>query len=144
MSWQQYVDSGMLAKGCMYAGIFGHNGSKWATSQGFQLGVSEATKLARILVGKEDGLQELARGFSICGQQYVALRAGVLDADGFPPFVLGQCVDKGKEQQRVIVICTLKALVVGVYHPKYSKNRNLRDVAKDMDQLTDYIIGVGY
>jgi profilin len=38
MSWQAYVDNQLLATGKIaQAAIYGHNGSLWATSPGFQV-----------------------------------------------------------------------------------------------------------
>ena len=128
----------------MYAGIFSHTGAKWGTSQGFQLGQAEAKKLSTALGGDRSALKQLATGFTVCSQQYVVLKADVMSEDGYAPYLLARCIDEGKTEQMVIVIFTVKALLVGVYHPKYSRNKSLGQVAHDLTQLADYIIGVGY
>lgn len=67
MSWQSYIDDQLLAAGFMYGAIYGFDGAKWASSEGYEVQVAEATKLAKLLQGSD--LSSIAAdGFFVAGQ----------------------------------------------------------------------------
>mmetsp|Transcript_22077 Transcript_22077/g.38137 ORF Transcript_22077/g.38137 Transcript_22077/m.38137 type:complete len:146 (-) Transcript_22077:251-688(-) len=145
MSWQQYVDKGMIGVGCMYAGIFDHKGARWGTSKGFLISPAEAAALAKALSGSSKNLDPVyEKGVSVCGQKYVVAKADVIDEEGWPPFIIGVCKEKGKQGQKLIVVWTEKALIVGVADEKYSKGRSIGQIFVDVGKLADYVISVGY
>ncbi|KAF9585453.1 profilin, required for normal timing of actin polymerization in response to thermal stress, partial [Lunasporangiospora selenospora] len=73
MSWQSYVDVNLLGSpNVEKASIFGHDGSLWATSAGFQISASEVKKVIDAFVNPSDAQ---ANGLYLEGKKYVLLRA---------------------------------------------------------------------
>eukprot|EP01088_Endostelium_zonatum_P013764 TRINITY_DN28593_c0_g1_i1.p1 TRINITY_DN28593_c0_g1~~TRINITY_DN28593_c0_g1_i1.p1 ORF type:complete len:149 (+),score=23.25 TRINITY_DN28593_c0_g1_i1:53-499(+) len=73
MSWQTYVDTNLVGSGAVsQAAIFGHDGSKWAASAGFNVTAQEAKNLA---AGYKDASSLRANGIHLSGVKYLTLRA---------------------------------------------------------------------
>jgi profilin len=73
MSWQTYVDSNLVgSKAVSKAAIFGHDGSKWAASAGFNVTADEAKKL---VAGFKDANSVRSNGVFLNGVKYLTLRA---------------------------------------------------------------------
>eukprot|EP00171_Calliarthron_tuberculosum_P016016 IDg16016t1 len=122
----------------MYASINGHDGSKWASSPGFEVQVEEATKLATLLKGS-DLSPITANGFPVAGQQYAFTRGEVDDDDGGASFVQGRCKEDGKSSQGIIIYCTGQAIIVGVHDPSYSNGASFGKVNTDIGRVADYM-----
>eukprot|EP00177_Eucheuma_denticulatum_P007598 GFKZ01013824.1.p1 GENE.GFKZ01013824.1~~GFKZ01013824.1.p1 ORF type:complete len:144 (+),score=13.90 GFKZ01013824.1:247-678(+) len=143
MSWQSYIDDQLLASGCMYASINGHDGALWASSTGFVVLPEECTSLATLLQGTD--LSPIATtGFEIAGQKYTFTRGEVDDDEGGASYLQGRCKEDGKSAQGVIVFCTPSALIIGVHDPSYSNGNSFGHVNNQMGRIADYMLENGF
>lgn len=70
MSWQAYVDTNLVGTGkILKAAIFGHDGSLWATSKGFNV-----TEIQPLLASFKDASGIRANGLHIAGAKHIAIR----------------------------------------------------------------------
>jgi Profilin len=124
-----------------YAAIVDHDGSPWASSPGFVVLEEEAKSLSKLLTGTSlDAIG--GTGFSIAGQKYAFTRGEVDDQDGAASYLQGRCKEDGKSSQGVIVMCTTKALIVGVHDPAYSAGATFGKVNTDIGRVADYMMEV--
>ncbi|KAI1307875.1 profilin, required for normal timing of actin polymerization in response to thermal stress [Mortierella claussenii] len=72
MSWQAYVDNNLVATGKVSKGaIYGHDGSLWASSPGFNVGGAEVQKLVAAFADESD---IAANGLYLEGTKFIFLR----------------------------------------------------------------------
>ncbi|CAO1620070.1 unnamed protein product [Sympodiomycopsis kandeliae] len=126
MSWQGYVDNQLLGtKQISQAAILGRKGGVWATSNGFTISPQEQSAL---ISGFDDPSPLQASGLHIAGKKYFTLQAndrsiyGKAGADG------------------VILVKTNQAVLVGQYSSPILPGQ----ATKVVEQLGDYLVGVGY
>jgi profilin len=101
MSWQQYVDTNLVgSKSVTQAAIFGHDGSKWAASAGFNVTADEAKKL---VAGFKDANGIRASGIFLAGTKYLTLKADDRSIYG------------KKGATGCVCVKTAKAVLIGVY-----------------------------
>lgn len=81
-------------------------------------------------------------GFFVAGQKYAFTRAEVDDEDGGAAFLQGRCKEEGKSAQGIIIMCTEKAIIVGVHDPAYSNGASFGKVNTDIGRIADYIMYV--
>ena len=126
MSWQTYVDSNLVgSKSVSKAAIFGHDGSKWAASAGFNVTADEAKKL---FAGFKDANTVRANGVFLSGVKYLTLRADDRSIYGKKGAAGAICVKTGK------------AILIGVY----DENTQPGQAANVVEKLADYLIEQGY
>jgi len=126
MSWQAYVDNNLVGSKCITKGaIIGLDGSKWASSPGFNVTPDEAKKL--VAAFKD------ANG----------IRAAGLFLNTVKYFALG-CTDRsiyGKQGANgCACVKTTKCVLIGVYDDKIQGGQANLVVEK----LGDYLIESGY
>lgn len=127
----------------MYASINGFDGSKWASSPGYEVQPDEAKKLATLLQG--ESLSPIAAdGFYMAGQKYAFTRGEVNDDDGGAAFLQGRCKEEGKSSQGIIVYCTNSCIICGVHDPAYSDGASFGKVNTDIGRLADYLMESGF
>ncbi|GME83587.1 unnamed protein product [Ambrosiozyma monospora] len=124
MSWNAYTDN-LIATGKLdKAGIYGLDGSEWATSN-LKLAASEAQELIQ---GFTDPSNLYSTGLHIEGKKNVCLKAepesiyGKLDAEG------------------IIAVKTKQAVLVA----HYPAGVQAGEAAKIVEQLGEYLRGTGY
>eukprot|EP01117_Protostelium_nocturnum_P020532 TRINITY_DN9283_c1_g1_i1.p2 TRINITY_DN9283_c1_g1~~TRINITY_DN9283_c1_g1_i1.p2 ORF type:complete len:127 (-),score=45.87 TRINITY_DN9283_c1_g1_i1:137-517(-) len=126
MSWQTYVDTNLVGSGAVsQAAIFGHDGSKWAASAGFNVTAQEAKNLA---AGYKDASSLRANGIHLSGVKYLTLRADDRSIYG------------KKGAAGVITVKTGKAVLIGVYN----ENTQPGQAASVVEKLADYLIEQGF
>jgi len=127
MSWQAYVDSSLLGTGKInQAAIFsGIGDSVWAASPEFKVVPDEV----RALISGFNNSDPLhSGGIHIAGVKYFCILASDRSIYG----------KKGKEG--VVVVKTKQAIIVA----RYPDTVQPGEAAKVVEQLADYLIGVGY
>ncbi|CAG8596059.1 3258_t:CDS:2 [Acaulospora colombiana] len=126
MSWQEYVDNQLIATGKISkAAIYGHNGSLWATSQGFSLSPEEVSSLVEAFNNAE---KIQANGIFCNGQKYFALSHDESNIHG------------KKGQEGVVAVKTTQALIVGLYPEGIAPGAANSVVVK----LGEYLTNLGY
>jgi len=133
MSWQQYVDTSLVATGNLdKAAIFNSEGnSVWATSAGFQVSPGEMQEIVNAYKDKGDanGVKQVqSNGLHIAGERYVVLKADDRSLYG----------KKGREG--IVIVKTTQALLVTHYPESVQPGA----AANTVEQLADYLIKVGY
>jgi len=133
MSWQQYVDTSLVATGNLdKAAIFNSEGnSVWATSAGFQVSPAEMQEIVNAYKDKGDanGVKQVqSNGLHIAGERYVVLKADDRSLYG----------KKGREG--IVIVKTTQALLV----THYPESVQPGSAANTVEQLADYLIKVGY
>ncbi|KAL0632680.1 profilin, required for normal timing of actin polymerization in response to thermal stress [Maublancomyces gigas] len=134
MSWQAYVDTSLISTGKIDGGaIFSAGGdSVWAASKDFTVQQSEVQALISafkdgLTLGK--GVQDLhEKGLYIGGAKYFCIKADERSIYG----------KKGKEG--IISVKTKQAILVAHYPDTVQPG----EAAKTVEQLADYLLGVGY
>ncbi|KAF9028205.1 profilin, required for normal timing of actin polymerization in response to thermal stress [Haplosporangium bisporale] len=126
MSWQEYVDKNMVLTGKVSkASIFGHDGSLWATSSGFQVGEEEAKKLVAAFTNSGDAF---ASGLYVEGKKFV-----VLNADD-------KLIRARQGATGIICAKTSQCVLIGYYN----ENIQAGDCSVVVENLAEYLRGVGY
>ncbi|KAF1826042.1 profilin II [Dissoconium aciculare CBS 342.82] len=130
MSWQEYVDTGLVATGSIdKAAIFNSEGdSVWATSAGFVVSPAEMKEVVSAYKDKGDIKQVQSSGIHIAGERFVVLKADDRSIYG----------KKGKEG--VLIVKTTQAIIVS----HYGESAQPGAAANVVEKLADYLIGVGY
>ncbi len=125
MSWQAYVDNNLVGAGLKQAAIFGHNGTCWAASTGFNVTETEAAALCAAYTDPS-GIR--ARGLFLEGVKYFTLRADDRSVYG------------KKGPGGVVAVKTLQAILIGIYDEKTQPGQ----AANIVEKLADYLIDQGY
>ncbi|GAA5866267.1 hypothetical protein JCM8547_007222 [Rhodosporidiobolus lusitaniae] len=126
MSWQTYVDSNLVGTGKISkAAIIGQQGGVWAQSAGYDLSPEEQTAFTKIHV---DPSTAQASGIRAQGNKFMTLKADDRSVYG------------KKAADGIIVVKTKQAILVAEYaHPTMPG-----EATKIVEDLADYLIGVGY
>ncbi|GAA5869276.1 hypothetical protein JCM3774_004191 [Rhodotorula dairenensis] len=126
MSWQAYVDSNLLGTGKITrAAILGQQGGVWAASAGYSLSPEEQSALTKV---HSDPASAQAHGVKAAGQKFLCIRADDRSVYG------------KKSADGIIVVKTKQAILVAEYgHPTQPG-----EATKIVEELADYLIGVGY
>ncbi|PWN30162.1 Profilin/allergen [Jaminaea rosea] len=126
MSWQGYIDNQLVGtKSITQAAILGIKGGVWAASPGFTVTPQEQTALVK---GFDDPSPLQSGGLHVAGKKYFCLQAndrsiyGKAGADG------------------VVLVKTNQAVLVGQYASPILPG----EATKVVEQLGDYLLGVGY
>ncbi|KAI7825103.1 profilin II [Gamsiella multidivaricata] len=126
MSWQAYVDSNLVGTGKVHmAGIYGLDGSTWATSPGFSVA---PTELQKLIAAFEDSNDIQANGLFLDGRKYFYLRSG----DNSIYARLGA--------EGVTCVKTTQAILIG----QYEKDMQAGDCTVVVEALGDYLRSTGY
>jgi len=133
MSWQAYVDTSLIGTGNLdKAAIFSAAGdSKWAVSAGFNVKPEELKEIVASFTdkGDADGIKKVQKdGFHVAGERYVVLRSDERSLYG----------KKGREG--MIIVKTTQAILICHYPETIQPGAATNSV----EQLADYLIGVGY
>ena len=126
MSWQSYVDDQLLAtKQVTKAAIAGHDGTIWATSEGFSVSQEE---VKAILANFADQEKLAQNGLTIAGSRYIFLSSteNVIRAKKGPN---GLHVMKTKQ---AVIVC------------QYEEPVRPEQCATVTEKLGEYLITVGY
>ncbi|BGP50971.1 profilin, required for normal timing of actin polymerization in response to thermal stress [Rhodotorula kratochvilovae] len=125
MSWQN-VDSNLLGTGKVTkAAILGQQGGVWAQSAGYQLAPEEQSA---ILAAFADPATAQANGVRAVGTKFLTIRADDRSVYG------------KKQADGIICVKTAQAVLVAEYaHPTLPG-----EATKIVEDLADYLIGVGY
>ncbi|CAO1630937.1 unnamed protein product [Parajaminaea phylloscopi] len=126
MSWQGYIDNQLLGTKCVsQAAILGLKGGVWAASSDFTITPQEQSALIK---GFDDPSPLQSGGLHVAGRKYFCLQAndrsiyGKSGADG------------------VVLVKTNQAVLVGQYASPIVPG----EATKVVEQLADYLLGVGY
>ncbi|KAF9382422.1 hypothetical protein CPB97_007159 [Podila verticillata] len=126
MSWQSYVNDNMVGTGKVSkASIVGLDASLWATTPDFQVGGEEAKKVVDAFANSSDAF---ASGLYIEGKKFV-----VLNADD-------KVVRARQGATGVILAKTTKCVLIGYYN----ENVQAGDCSVIVENLADYLRGIGY
>eukprot|EP01115_Flamella_aegyptia_P015167 TRINITY_DN91225_c0_g1_i1.p1 TRINITY_DN91225_c0_g1~~TRINITY_DN91225_c0_g1_i1.p1 ORF type:complete len:127 (+),score=58.00 TRINITY_DN91225_c0_g1_i1:32-412(+) len=126
MAWQPYVDTNLVGTGQVTkAAIFGHDGSQWASSAGFQISGPEVQAL---IGGFTNPAALRASGIHLAGEKYLTLRMD--DASIYGKRGTGGC----------IAVKTGMAVLVGVYEEPIQPG----NCANTVETLGDYLKDQGY
>ncbi|KAM0746979.1 profilin [Meredithblackwellia eburnea MCA 4105] len=126
MSWQAYVDTNLLGTGKINkAAILGQQGGVWATSAGYDLTADEQSKLVSAF---NDPGSVQASGLHAAGQKFFALKADERSVYG------------KKGAAGIVTVKTKQAVIVA----EYPEGVVPGDATKIVEELADYLIGVGY
>ncbi|KAI4206813.1 MAG: hypothetical protein LQ346_000875 [Caloplaca aetnensis] len=130
MSWQEYVDQSLVATGNIdKAAIFNTEGtSVWASSSGFAVAPAEIKAVVTSFADTSDVKKVQSEGFHIAGEKFVTLKSDDRSLYG----------KKGKEG--VAIVKTQQAILVAHYPESVQPGV----AANTVEQLADYLIGVGY
>ncbi|KAF2724518.1 profilin II [Polychaeton citri CBS 116435] len=130
MSWQAYVDQSLVGTGNVdKAAIFSAQGdSVWASSAGFTVKPEEMKEIVSAYQDKADVKKVQSEGAHIAGERFVVIKADDRSIYG----------KKGREG--VVIVKTNQAILV-THYPESVQPGN---AAKVVEQLADYLIGVGY
>jgi profilin len=126
--WQRYIDDALLKTDQVSsAAIYGLDGTKWATSENFNVSSDQITKLVSCITDDPMPLKKL--GIKVANQSYIFLRhepgRSIYGRRG---------ADSG-----ICIVKTRKSLLVGVYGPGIQPgNCNLV-----MEKMADYLIEYG-
>ncbi|GAA5852588.1 hypothetical protein JCM9279_005520 [Rhodotorula babjevae] len=125
MSWQN-VDSNLLGTGKVNkAAILGQQGGVWAQSQGYQLAPEEQSA---IIAAFNDPSAAQASGVRAAGTKFLTIRADDRSVYG------------KKQADGIVCVKTAQAVLVAEYsHPTVPG-----EATKIVEDLADYLIGVGY
>jgi len=129
MSWQQYVDDQLIGTKIVdEACLAGHDGVIWATSPG--LG-AQPEQIKTLVQAMDNSDVVTTNGFSIGDLKYVYLSS-----------IPGKVIrGKAKGQKSGVHVClTKQAIIVG----RYSDPVTGGEAAKVVENLGDYLTGVGY
>ncbi|CAN8061346.1 unnamed protein product [Agarophyton chilense] len=140
--WQTYIDDQMVPAGFMYAAIYAHDGTLWASTPGFTVGPEELQIMDQALRNEDLG-KISAAGFTIATQKYTFTRGEVGSDDGSPAFCQGRCKEEGKTSQGCIVYCTNQAFLIGVHDPNYTDS-SFGKVNTEAGRIADYLMDSGY
>ncbi|ODV84923.1 hypothetical protein CANARDRAFT_8059 [[Candida] arabinofermentans NRRL YB-2248] len=126
MSWNAYTDN-LIATGKLdKAAIYGADGSSlWATSNNLQLSQPEISSL---VTGFNDPSNLFAHGLHIQGQKNFCIKAD-------PRSIYGK-----HDAEGVLCVKTKQAILIAHYPAGVQPG----EAAKIVEQLADYLIGVGY
>ncbi|KAL1636756.1 putative profilin ii [Diplodia seriata] len=133
MSWQAYVDTSLVGTGNVdKAAIFNSEGnSVWAASAGFTVAPNEMAEIVTAYKDKGDanGIKAVqSSGLHVAGDKYIVLKADERSLYG----------KKGKEG--LVIVKTTQAILVTHYPETVQPGA----AANTVEQLADYLIGVGY
>ncbi|GAA5837968.1 hypothetical protein JCM11251_006813 [Rhodosporidiobolus azoricus] len=126
MSWQTYVDSNLLGTGKITkAAILGQQGGVWAQSAGYALSTEEQSAITKAF---SDPSAVQGSGVRAAGQKFLTLRADDRSVYGKKP------------ADGIVLVKTKQAVLVAEYaHPTLPG-----EATKIVEDLADYLIGVGY
>ncbi|SLM38602.1 profilin [Lasallia pustulata] len=129
-SWQAYIDTSLVGTGNIdKAAIFNSEGtSVWATSHGFALGPAELREVVDSYKDKGDVKKVQSSGLHIAGERYVVIKADDRSLYG----------KKGKEG--IVIVKTQQAILI----THYPESVQPGSAANTVEQLGDYLIGLGY
>ncbi|KAI8066547.1 profilin [Gongronella butleri] len=126
MSWQQYVDNNLIGTNQVsQAAIYGLDGTKWASSPGFELAANEVTELLNGF-SNSDAIQ--ATGIHLSGVKYLTLRAD------------DRSIYAKKGADGACAVKTGQAILIGVYKEGIQPG----SCTKVVEGLADYLISVGF
>ncbi|GAA6021231.1 hypothetical protein JCM10207_002583 [Rhodosporidiobolus poonsookiae] len=126
MSWQAYVDSNLVGTGKIAkAAILGQQGGVWAQSAGYDLAADEQAAIVKAFT---DPSAVQGSGVRAQGQKFLTLQANDRSVYG------------KKQADGIILVKTTQAVLVAEYaHPTMPG-----EATKIVEDLADYLIGVGY
>jgi len=133
MSWQAYVDTGLVGTGHIdKAAIFDSAGtSPWATSPGFTVSPDEMKAIIASFIppAKPDDVKAVqASGFFVGGEKYVALRSDESRLYG----------KKGKEG--IVIVKTKQALLIAHYPETVQPG----SATNTVEMMGEYLSKLGY
>ncbi|KAF9168422.1 profilin, required for normal timing of actin polymerization in response to thermal stress [Actinomortierella ambigua] len=127
MSWQAYVDDNLVGTGKVSkAGIYGLDGTKWASSAGYEPSGEEVKAL---IAGIKDPSTLYANGVYLEGTKHVVLRT-----------TPGESVYVRKDNTGATVVMTNQCILVG----HFDENTQPGPSTVVVEGLADYLKGVGY
>ncbi|CAF0945282.1 unnamed protein product [Brachionus calyciflorus] len=121
MSWQGYVDTLMATKSLTACGVFGHDGSVWAASQGFPLG---ADAIKQIVASTVDS-SKVANGVTMGADKYILLRSDP-----------GVSVILKKALNGIVAYRSAQSCIIGIHDHTVKTEIALTHVGKVIDHLT--------
>lgn len=130
MSWQAYVDTSLVGTGNVdKAAIFNSEGnSVWATSTGFTVSPAEIQEVVAAYKDTGDVKQVQSTGLHIAGERFVVIKAD------------GRSIYGKKGKEGVVIVKTNMAILVAHYPETVQPG----GAANTVEQLADYLVGVGY
>lgn len=127
MSWQEYVDSSLLGSGHItQAAIIGLDGSLWAHSAGMAVTAPEAAAVLQAYK-QPDSLYQA--GLTLNGTRFILLRAE------------DRSIYLRKAQVGLCVVKTGQCVLLATYDTNKTQPGEATKVVED---LADYLLGVGY
>ncbi|CAG8492266.1 389_t:CDS:2, partial [Scutellospora calospora] len=127
MSWQAYVDDNLVGTGKIaHAAIYGHDGTLWAASKGFNPSHEE---IKTIIESFSDAQKIQANGIHCNGVKYVFLNSDELTVRGKKGAADGIVAEK-----------TNQAVIIGIY----AEGTMAGQANKVVGDLADYLRGLNY
>ncbi|KAI0701698.1 profilin [Earliella scabrosa] len=126
MSWQAYVDTNLVGSGKISkAAIVGIAGGVWASSPGYTLSADEQQKIVKAFENPDEAQ---ANGVRLAGQKFFTLSANARSVYG------------KKAGDGCVLVKTKQAVLVA----EYSAPVQAGEATPVVENLADYLIGVGY
>lgn len=125
-SWQDYVDKHLMASRCVTkAAISGHDGTVWASSEGFNVTKEE---LSRLVSGFENQNVLAASGVTLAGSRFIYL-------SGTDKVIRAKLGKVGAH-----CVKTQQAVVVSLYEDPIQPQQ----AASVVEKLGDHLVAHGY
>merc|ERR1712008_146397 len=124
MSWSSYIDNLLQNEHIAAAGIFGLDGSKWASSPGFEISADEIKK-----INFADPSALYATGARIGGEKYLMLRSPDTGVIYVKKGTAGCCLCKPTQ---AVIVC------------KYTDGMNAGSCNDATEKMKTYLQGAGY
>lgn len=125
MSWQEYIDSGMIETGHLTDGaILGLDGSIWASSSNLKPSKEEGLSMVQSF---SDPTAIRTKGIVLLGQKYIPIKADDRSIYGKKP------------NGGIVAVKTKKCVLIGAY----GEGQQPGDAAKTVEDLADYLLGSG-
>ncbi|CAF9919582.1 MAG: profilin, required for normal timing of actin polymerization in response to thermal stress [Alectoria fallacina] len=150
MSWQAYVDTSLVGTGNLdRAAIFNtHGTSVWASTHGFAVSPAEIKEVIDSYSDTSDVKKIQSGGFRVAGEKYMTIKADEKSVYGKKVHYRSNSqitaakseliILQGKEG--IVIVKTQQAILVAHYPETVQPGQATNTV----EQLGDYLIGVGY
>ncbi|KFY21089.1 hypothetical protein V491_03170 [Pseudogymnoascus sp. VKM F-3775] len=130
MSWQAYVDTSLVGSGHLdkAALISAVGDSVWAKTAGFEVKPEEMKNIVAALGGGAAADKLWTDGLYVAGERYVVFK------------VEGRSIYGRKGKEGVVIAKTTQAIIVS----HYGENGVAGNAAQTVENLADYLVGLGY
>ncbi|ELR03643.1 profilin, required for normal timing of actin polymerization in response to thermal stress [Pseudogymnoascus destructans] len=130
MSWQAYVDTSLVGSGHAdkAALISAAGDSVWAKTEGFEVKPEEMQNIVAALAGGAAADKLWTEGLHVAGERFVVFK------------VEGRSIYGRKGKDGIVIAKTTQAIIVS----HYGDNVVAGNAAQTVENLADYLVGLGY